>query len=147
MGFEYLGIVERRIHKLNNYYHLVNKYFEGKTLEERTRLDYDDFLEKCEGQAVMELSGIKYCGVMSKKIECKYQCAQNSTGLRPCSRFYLNGISYFITLEKQVHTNLSLKEIESLIDKTSSNCLEVTLNEDKNNKEEYENIKVINYIN
>jgi hypothetical protein len=140
MGFEYLGVVEKRIQKMNNYYHLLHKFYDGKSLEDRTQLDFDDFLDKCNGQASNEIKGVKYCGGVLKKLDCKYQCEPIDRGLRPCSRIYPNGVSYFITLKTIVYTNLSQNDVEELISDT--NKLEILLEEDLN----VENTKTVKII-
>lgn len=95
MGFEYLAKVENRINKIQNYYYLLNKYYGGKTLEERTFLEHSDFLSQCDGQVISRIAGTQYCGGLTKKFDCKYQCEPTSNGMRPCSKFYENGIEYY----------------------------------------------------
>lgn len=95
MGFEQLAKVESRIHKLKKYFYLLDKHYSGKTLEERTYIENDDFLSKCNGQVIRRVAGTQYCGGLTKEFDCRYQCNPTINGMRPCSRFYDKGIEFY----------------------------------------------------
>jgi hypothetical protein len=107
MGFEYLGIVERIILKIHKYYSLLDKYYNGKILEDRARLSHNDLLSQCDGQAIVKLAGTNYCYGMSKKFNCSYQCEPNYSGIIPCSELYDDGIMYY---EKIITNIMNLDE-------------------------------------
>ena len=63
--------------------------------------------------------GIQYCGGLTTKFDCKYQCDPNSNGMRPCSKFYDKEIEYY---DKIITNFLNLDEDDICIAAKMSTC-------------------------
>lgn len=108
MGFIQLSILEKKIRKkINKYNYLVEKYYSGETLEDRTKIESEDILAKSNGEFIKKLNGTDYCGSFTKKIDCKYQCDSSSIGLLACEKFYSKGVYYY---DKLIPNVMNLNE-------------------------------------
>lgn len=96
MGFADLSKVEKKILKVVRLRYLRNKYYGGKTLEERTKIGDDFGLNTfCDGKFKRELAGRHYCFNMFGDVDCPYRLRDLSEQSNLCKKVYANAISWF----------------------------------------------------
>jgi len=106
MTFHELCRIEEKIKWYNS---LIEKYFNEKSLEERTKINDIKIEDICQGKELIELCGTHYCFSISEKNDCKHQCQKNSSNIHPCSKFYANGLSHFDIIMIKADTKQATK--------------------------------------
>lgn len=98
----------RKEEKVLRYVSLISRYFNGKSLWDRTSREVPLEAE-CDGNLCVKAKGMHYCFSMTKPVECQYQLYREN-GLQACTKTYPRGISYF----EQILSNAN-EEIERRI--------------------------------
>lgn len=107
MSFSEHCRIESRLIRLRE---LREKYPERGSLQERTKIEEKCLSELCGGAFTKELLGTQYCLGMSKEFNCPKQIKINN-GMRGCTRYYVNAISFFEMILKNQNDEIVRKRI------------------------------------
>ena len=82
---EYAQAERKLVKKLERYEYLVNKFFDGVSLAERTRIDRS-LLDYCWGCVSTEIYGFRCCRIsINRFIQCPYSSAnKDHNGFNRC---------------------------------------------------------------
>ncbi len=106
MSFQEYVQKEKSIQK---YYELVDKFYDGKSLEERTSLE-DELAQVCKGTLVKKIAGREICFSMTSPLECPYQ-KKDVDSLYSCTKTYVGGYSHYESIELDKNERNMIKTI------------------------------------
>lgn len=94
---------------LLKYQELLEKFYDGKTLHERTSLE-NELVQTCQGTLVKKLAGREFCFSMTNQLECPYQ-KKDSDNLYSCTKTYVAGYSHCESIYLDKEENKVIKTV------------------------------------